>query len=420
MRRRPLDIPKPAPEAGLAEWTSKIKALQREVDADEDTEQRRLEEEIRASRLARSRRSGGSQALGAADRERLRSSSPAVTTTPFMSGLDSLDRQTNLNDTLRKLAGDAPSPSPSPAVTLHAERKASVPAPASKPEPVSLAAFIGGRASGPRLNRPAAQPDAHDPSLFVQRTRADIVVPHPVFGRGGVALAGLASKGCEVVETKERDEEPAPQPQDNGAATTSARNWARERTVSTPSTYAHQSSPRKTGVDRSPPVIAHGGQGVRNRMESLYGNANRSTERVAMPSPTTLRNTKSTDKLSQRPVAPTKPDVLRRPLSTTEQPEASALPAATPPPRIQTPAAPTTSRPSSTSPPISLPSLVRPVQPQPRPASTWPHIPASRPAPAFLKPAQQKDLTPSLSRLQGRGFVQSFVKLSSELEAGSS
>lgn len=52
-RRRTVDYPKP--ETGLAEWTSKIKALQREVDADEEAEQIRLEEEIRASRLARSR-----------------------------------------------------------------------------------------------------------------------------------------------------------------------------------------------------------------------------------------------------------------------------------------------------------------------------------------------------------------------------
>lgn len=49
----------PKPEVGLAEWTSKIKAMQREVDADEEAEQRKLEEEIRVSRLARSRRSFG-------------------------------------------------------------------------------------------------------------------------------------------------------------------------------------------------------------------------------------------------------------------------------------------------------------------------------------------------------------------------
>ena len=47
------------PETGLAEWTSKIKAMQRQLDADEEAEQKRLEEEIATSRLARLRRSHG-------------------------------------------------------------------------------------------------------------------------------------------------------------------------------------------------------------------------------------------------------------------------------------------------------------------------------------------------------------------------
>ena len=42
---------------GLTEWTSKIKALQRQVDEDEEAETRRLEEEIRVSRMSRMRRS---------------------------------------------------------------------------------------------------------------------------------------------------------------------------------------------------------------------------------------------------------------------------------------------------------------------------------------------------------------------------
>lgn len=56
----------------MAEWTNKIRALQRAVDAGEETEQRRLEEEVRASRLARSRRSSGMAGVGAGERERLR------------------------------------------------------------------------------------------------------------------------------------------------------------------------------------------------------------------------------------------------------------------------------------------------------------------------------------------------------------
>lgn len=56
---RPRTFELPKPETGLAEWTSKIKAMQRQVDADEEAEQKRLEEEIAASRLARLRRSHG-------------------------------------------------------------------------------------------------------------------------------------------------------------------------------------------------------------------------------------------------------------------------------------------------------------------------------------------------------------------------
>lgn len=57
-RRRTADSSS-KPEAGLAEWTSRIKELQRQVDADEEAETKRLEEEIAASRLARMRRSTG-------------------------------------------------------------------------------------------------------------------------------------------------------------------------------------------------------------------------------------------------------------------------------------------------------------------------------------------------------------------------
>lgn len=46
-------------EPGLAEWAQKIRALQRQVDQDEEEEHRKLEQEIAASRLARVRRSTG-------------------------------------------------------------------------------------------------------------------------------------------------------------------------------------------------------------------------------------------------------------------------------------------------------------------------------------------------------------------------
>ena len=78
----------------------------------------------------------------------------------------------------------------SPARASSQEKMSTSPQSRSKPESMSLAAFMGGRASGPRLNKHAPQQDAHDPTQFEQRTRAE--APHPIFGRGGVAMPGMA------------------------------------------------------------------------------------------------------------------------------------------------------------------------------------------------------------------------------------
>lgn len=47
------------PDAGLSEWASRIKDMHRQTDPDEEADQKRLEDEIAASRLARLRRSRG-------------------------------------------------------------------------------------------------------------------------------------------------------------------------------------------------------------------------------------------------------------------------------------------------------------------------------------------------------------------------
>lgn len=67
LQRRRMELPaspsshqfnvRKAGEPGLAEWAQKIRALQRQVDDDEEEEHRKLEQEIAASRLARVRRS---------------------------------------------------------------------------------------------------------------------------------------------------------------------------------------------------------------------------------------------------------------------------------------------------------------------------------------------------------------------------
>ena len=65
-------------------------------------------------------------------------------------------------------------------------------------------------------------------------------------------------------------------------------------------------------------------------------------------------------------------------------------------------------------------SLARPIQPEPKQPPTAPKIPASAVAsPAFQRATTPKDVTPSISRLQGRGFVQNMVKTSLGLEGTS-
>lgn len=71
---------------------------------------------------------------------------------------------------------------------------------------------------------------------------------------------------------------------------------------------------------------------------------------------------------------------------------------------------------------ISTPSLNRPIQRQSETTSLSPQIPVLTitASPAFQKPPAPKDLTPSISRLQGRGFVQNMVKASANLESSPS
>lgn len=198
------------PETDLAEWTSKIKALQKQVDADEEAEQKRLEDEIVAARQARLRRRSGMDTES-------RFNSPDICTysisihsivheidtcnlanikedlnlpigykdnAPIYSDNSGIKRQTDRENSLQKLMG---------ANNVYNPDNFSVPVrpAAEKPESTSLAAFIGGRASGPRLNRHAPQQDAHDPTQFMQ---PDTSHPHPIFGRGGIAMPGMADK----------------------------------------------------------------------------------------------------------------------------------------------------------------------------------------------------------------------------------
>ncbi|KAJ7594408.1 hypothetical protein C8J56DRAFT_926702 [Mycena floridula] len=343
-------------EDGLAEWTSRIKVMQQQVDADEEDEQRKLEEEIAASRLARVRRSRG---LGYGSRM---SAELAIPKEPQEETTDvtrsAADRKQSQSDALQKLTG-------SPVAST------------SRPEPMSLASFMGGRATGPRLNRHAPQQDAHDPTKFEQRSRAG--APHPIFGNSAVAMPGM-----HEVKRDRRQSTPAIAPLEP----------VRERSI----------SPQKTG----------------GRERTL-----------STPGPTGTNLLPSVEPLTPRSVSPQKTGGRDRTMSTPsdsvysqglKSPALSSRPKTPNSNGSQSPTSFSRSTSSSVSrkAPVSPPSLARPVQPTPRQSLQGPQIPASQnPSPAFLKPPAQKDPTPSLSRLQGRGFVQNMVNVSKHLETSS-
>ncbi|KAJ2916753.1 hypothetical protein MD484_g3671, partial [Candolleomyces efflorescens] len=192
--RRSVDFPKP--ETDLAEWTSKIKALQRQVDADEENEQRRLEEEIAAARQARLRRSSRAGRPSSVDlsrvSEQLNAPSPSNDSS-IDKPRDPAERHGYQNDALRKIMGQ------------NSVYLPDTPA-GGRSEGVSLASFIGGRASGPRLNKHAPQQNAHDPTQFNQ---PDLKASHPIFGKGGVAMPGMVSKkdlGGGVTKAREENQ----------------------------------------------------------------------------------------------------------------------------------------------------------------------------------------------------------------------
>ena len=274
-------------------------------------------------------------------------------------------------------------PSPGP-IRLVEQQKSAPPPPTTKPDTVSLAAFIGGRATGPRLNRHAPQQDANDPTQFDQRS--DITAPHPVFGKGGVAMPGMTAK--EASSAKYRS---SGQLRDN--------------------TDGSQSTPHRSEEQLSTSLNAGNGIGNRQRAISTPGEVT-ARSGYSPPQGDYLKPSSShppavPDKQPKPPTTnanspPTSPPVVSRPY-TPRQSSASASPSSSSPQKAS---------------PIMTPSLARPIQPIPRQSPTGPQIPPTKnPSRAFLRPPAEKEPSPSLSRLKGRGFVQNMIKTSTQLEA---
>jgi hypothetical protein len=217
-----------------------------------------------------------------------------------------------------------------------------------KSEASSLASFIGGRATGPRLNRHAPQQDVHDPTQFVQ---PDLSAPHPVFGKGGIAMPGMMTKPVESsFSMVSKSTTPWAQSRGENAG-------SRERITSGSSSKELESF---ASVDR--------------RMSPTKGFGATTRDRT-ISTPSYSRSIGTSHELSRSSVSPT--------------------------PRLSN----------------STLGLAQPIRPDIKVPSILPQVPSTyMPSPAFQKPLSQKDPTPSISRLQGRGFVQSMVKVSAELE----
>ncbi|KAK0461206.1 uncharacterized protein EV420DRAFT_186624 [Desarmillaria tabescens] len=464
-RFRSGDMPKP--EDGLAEWASKIKAMQQQVDADEEAEQRKLEQEIAASRLARQRRSRGTGYGSRHNSTDLAKNQDCITSLKDNTPSDVDDaksiteRQQGQVAALRKLTGGGTSPIHQEPVHSASSSKQSFPSSGHRAEPVSLAAFMGGRATGPRLNKHAPQQDAHDPAQFEQRTKID--APHPVFGSGGVAMPGMVHGGKSSQRAVAPSDTRARRPSTPSAASyvnerersiSPQKTGGRDRTISTPSRPANAvkyqvEHPQERERSVSPQKSA---MRTQERERSVSPQKTGSRDRTTSTSSRSTNNVKfQVEKMQERerPVSPQKTGSRDRTMSTPSGPShvararaslssissapsssapmpqkssstPSQIPTSPPPRPYSTGRLSTPSSPSARAVSVAVPSLARPIQPAPR-SSLGPQIPtSSSPSPAFLKAPAPKDPTPSISRLQGRGFVQNMVKASQHLEGPSS
>ncbi|KAF8274392.1 hypothetical protein EI94DRAFT_681131 [Lactarius quietus] len=417
-------------EPGLAEWAKKIRALQRQVDADEEEEHRKLEQEINASRLARVRRSAGYSHA---------SRNPAVVSPDIPSPIsqrsstfESEGTSTNIyhdrTETLQKPVGK---PSPLPSASLPATT------------PMSLATFIGGRATGPRLNKHAPQQDITDPTLFEQRTTSSSSVPHPIFGRGGKAMPGLTSRGLRLESPISDHELHSPtliaSTGDHSPVTKNEPTSSNmEAVLKLANCHQQEGTPRQLCTNAPSAALKRYIQHVEQvTTPPLSRPSERDNSRPrTMSTPAGTNATRVTTLLPpgsqshSRSVSPRPPISRRTPTSEVRQPLATFITESLPSKAL----APSPSKPSShafTMTPkkstvtnssslafgVKLPTFSMSTPSLPRTESPTSKVTPLTPPPRTLHPPKEKDPTPSISRLKGRGFVQSMVKVSSALEA---
>ncbi|EIW85151.1 hypothetical protein CONPUDRAFT_134976 [Coniophora puteana RWD-64-598 SS2] len=450
-----FDLPSPSThpstinDSGLAEWTTRIRAMQAQVDADDEAEQRRLEDEIARARLARMRRSrtgqSGDFGVGVHDsnlddpdhdhasKAATPEASPRLTDSPKPPPIISNGRVTTPDPIARPASRSRPTP-PSPSAPRPSWRPPSRTAstsPSSSKPPLSLAAFVGGNATGPRLNKHAPQADPS--AMHDGRSSEDAI--HPVFGKGGIAMPGMNGRGVPAsTDTDSPTETPSSR---GGTPVIRAANSRVEALASkTPTRQRTQStsSVAQRYVERLE------GQAQSHKPGSPLGS--KRERRISTPA-----GSLASPSLSQSSASFPSPAKASRPASML--PPASSPAPGTPPPRpwsrqkhaASSVSGPTRTKPSLTSaptPPPKSPEHTAPASISPTsslgqstssPTNANANSSSSKPfspqpqrglSPAFLKPpaaSSEKNPTPSLSRLQGRGFVASIVQQSGKLEA---
>ncbi|KAG9018855.1 hypothetical protein FRB90_008968 [Tulasnella sp. 427] len=352
-------------DSSLAEWTSEIRKLQSEVDREAEEETKRLQEEIAKSRLARERRRQSNRRSGpnVGDPSTLGSVVNRMKDDSENDMLSIIDKQRNQSDALKKLIGT------NNVVVASTAALASQRAPVKAGEQgTSLAAFIGGRASGPKLTRHAPQADVKLEDLPAAY-RPDSGMKPPTAIPSGVALPGLSKPKASTVGGGLGAQTPPPTIAQRAASLPIAEP-AKEPS---PKPFVQPAQPTPAFSSNPKPVVS------------------------------------APQELTQKDNVPAKPEVAApstptKPTRFTASPYSPPSSASTP--KINTPTSPPGGHKVSSPPPLARPISVSPATPP----TSFQLPQGGNPSPAFLRPLPQKELTPSLTRLQGRGFVAKSVQ----------
>ncbi|KAI6121449.1 hypothetical protein F5141DRAFT_998403, partial [Pisolithus sp. B1] len=433
----------PSSDSGLAEWTTRIKEMQRQVDADEEAEQRRLEEEIVRTRLARQRRlrSGQSGDFGIGMRGIDISKLFSLKNPCFCASPEKSHPQPQFVPWSRMNRTVVPARKLTPPITFSKPITKAATASGVKRAQISLAEFMGGSASGPRLKR-------HEPQIDPSRAydgRMEHGSVHPIFGRGGVAMPGMVGQGGEGAPARSAATVVAAALSTNSPVSSNgplATDQPRRRTTSTLSAalrYAEKLNEQAPPRAQTPRLS---GLGIRERRTSTPGGSSSSENKVnASPTAFSPRsenftgNTVKSDISANPPAIHSATGPLPKVLvSHTIEPRSDVFVSDVrnrdPISEARLKTLPDNAQVGTLTQIVSSPYMnspsTAPTSPSVPPKSSFSSsgrmTPDSQPergnAPAFLRPRTSsiKDPTPSISRLQGRGFVQSIVRAS---EAGS-